>query len=207
MKRTFFLLAAAMMWAAACWADSPLTSCDFGDAYNDDATVMRIMEQQGGVADGLKTSTMEFLADPKVNVAQRMAVVNKIGWNFDGLSNGKQFFEYLKTRFKVKDEKGLLKKIDASTLSVYAYTLAMSNYFVVEHAQELAHEAVKKDKVHSFTIAFIASLIDAQHHLHNDWSMVYSVVANVINDGSLRVDMRQEAIDIVMEYIDLYKKY
>jgi hypothetical protein len=33
------------------------------------------------------------------------------------------------------------------------------------------------------------------------------VVNNVLHDGSLQLDMRQEAIDNVMEYIGEYKDY
>ena len=81
----------------------------------------------------------------------------------------------------------------------------MSNYFDVKAASELGHMAVKKNKDKSFSVALISALIDAQHYLDNDWSKIYPVVANVLHDGSLHLDMRQEAIDNIMEYIDLYK--
>ena len=56
-------------------------------------------------------------------------------------------------------------------------------------------------------VAFITSLIDAQVYLDNDWSMIYKVVNTVLHDGSLHLDMRQEAIDNVMEYINEYQNY
>ena len=56
-------------------------------------------------------------------------------------------------------------------------------------------------------MAFIASLIDAQVYLDGDWGQVYNVVNDVLHDGSLHLDMRQEAIDSVMEYIGEYKNY
>ena len=83
----------------------------------------------------------------------------------------------------------------------------MSNYFEVSEAQTLAHHAVKKDTSQSFSVAFIASLIDAQVYLDSDWGQVYKVVNDVLHDGSLHLDMRQEAIDSVMEYIGEYKNY
>lgn len=53
----------------------------------------------------------------------------------------------------------------------------------------------------------VSALIDAQINLDgNDWSKVYTVVANVVKDKTLKRDMKQEAIDIIMEYIDLYKE-
>ena len=122
-------------------------------------------------------------------------------------SSGEQLYEYLSKRYKAKTTDKLVKKLDAGTLAVYAYAKAMSDYFDVKEAQELGHKAVKKDKSKSFSVAFITSLIDAQVYLDSDWGMVYKVVNNVLHDGSLHLDMRQDAIDSVMEYINEYKGY
>ena len=109
-------------------------------------------------------------------------------------------------RYKAQNEKKLVKKLDAGTLAVYAYAKAMSNYFDVKAASELGHQAVKKNKNKSFSVAMASALIDAQVYLDSDWSMVYKVVADVLHDGSLHLDMRQEAIDNIMEYINLYNE-
>ena len=203
MKRLFTLVTLMAAWAF-CWADSPLTSTHFADAYSDHPMVQMASEEMQG---DIPTSLLNFLADKKAPVDVRLAVINKLGWNFDGTSMGAQLGQYLMGRYKVKNEKKLVKKLDAKTLAVYAYAKAMSNYFDVAAASEMGHQAVKKNKDKSFSVAFISSLIDAQVYLDNDWSMVHKVVANVLNDGSLRLDMRQEAIDSVMDYINLYKEY
>ena len=82
----------------------------------------------------------------------------------------------------------------------------MSDYFYVDLARKLGHLAVEKNHTKSFSVAIISALIDAQAHMEDDWGMVYKVVAEVINDKSLHRDMKQEAVDIIMEYIDLYKE-
>jgi hypothetical protein len=169
-----------------------------------------VIEAQGMVENGdaeLTPSIMSYLGDMKQPISARLAVVNAIGWNFESTSISHQLGKYLMTRYKAKNEKQLAKKLDAGTLAVYAYAKAMSNYFVVTEAQKLAHEAVKKNTTKSFSVAFIAALIDAQVYLDSDWGMVYKVVDNVNHDGSLNLDMRQEAIDKVMEYINEYKSY
>ena len=125
-------------------------------------------------------------------------MVNKIGWNFDGTMVGAQLGEYLMGRYGAKSEKKLAKKLDAGTLAVYAYAKAMSNYFNVTVASELGHQAVKKNKNKSFSVALISALIDAQVYLDSDWGMIYKVVADVLHDGSLHLDMRQEAPQVVM---------
>ena len=201
MKRLFSIISVLVMWTA-CWADSPLTSTHFADAYLDHEMVqMANMEMQGNIP----TTLLNFLADKQAPIDVRLAVVNKIGWNFDGTSVGAQMGEYLMGRYRVKNEAKLVKKLDAKTLAVYAYAVAMSDYFNVKNAQELAHKAIKKNKDKSFSVNLIAALIDAQYYLDSDWSMIYKVVSDVLHDGSLRLDMRQEAIDNIMDYIGLYQ--
>ena len=195
-----------VMWGTAMWADSPLTSTDFCQAYATHPMVQLASELEPG--DFIPTNLLDFLADKKSPVDERMAVINSIGWVFEGHDGYGQLGEYLMKRYKVKTIDKLIKKLDAKTLCVYAYSKAMSNYFEVGEAAKIANEAVKKNKDHSFTVAFIAALINSQEYMHSgDWCAVYNVVADVAHDGSLKLDMEQGAIDIVMEYIGLYKEY
>ena len=203
MKRLLCAITLLMAFTAG-WADSPLTSTHFADAYSDHPMVQTADEFMQG---DMSTTLLNFLADKHSPVDVRLAVINKIGWNFDGTSMGAQLRDYLMGRYNAKNESTLVKKLDAGTLAVYAYALAMSDYFDVKAAQELAHQALKKNKNKSFSVAMASALIDAQHYLDSDWGMVYKVVADVLHNGSLHLDMRQEAIDSIMEYINLYKEY
>ena len=191
-----------MLAFTAGWADSPLTSTHFADAYSDHPMVQMAGEM---MQHDMPTTLLNFLANKNEPVDVRLAVINKIGWNFDGTTVGAQLGEYLMGRYGAKDEKKLVKKLDAGTLAVYAYAKAMSNYFDVKAASELGHQAVKKNKNKSFSVAMASALIDAQVYLDSDWGMVHKVVADVLHDGSLHLDMRQEAIDNIMEYINLYQ--
>ena len=192
-----------MLAFTASWADSPLTSTHFADAYSDHPMVQMACEE---MQYDISTTLLNFLANKNEPVDVRLAVVNKIGWNFDGTTVGAQLGEYLMGRYGVKNEAKLVKKLDAGTLAVYAYAKAMSNYFDVKAACELGHQAVKKNKNKSFSVAMISALIDAQVYLDSDWGMIYKVVADVLHDGSLHLDMRQEAIDNIMDYINLYNE-
>lgn len=204
MKRLITAVLLTMTWALT-WADSPLTSTHFAKDYNDHPMVQLALELSNESDTNIPVSMLNFLTDTKSPIDVRLAVINAISWNFNGKTSGEQLYEYLSKRYKTKNAAQIAKKADAGTLAVYAYALAMSNYFEVAEAQNLAHEAVKKDKSKSFSVAFIASLIDAQVYLDSDWDKVYKVVNDVLHDGSLHLDMRQEAIDSVMEYIGLYK--
>lgn len=201
MKKLFAVLALMLVFTVA-RADSPLTSTHFADAYSDHPMVQMACEEMQG---NLPTTLLNFLANKNEPIEVRLAVINKLGWNFDGTSIGEQLGEYLKGRYKVKNEKKLVKKLDAGTMAVYAYAKAMSNYFDVTAASDLAHQAVKKNKSKSLSVALISALIDAQVYLDSDWSKIYPLVSNVLHDGSLHLDMRQEAIDNIMEYINLYQ--
>ena len=201
MKRLLTAIALMLTFTAS-WADSPLTSTHFADAYSDHEMVQMASEL---MQNDIPTTLLNFLADKHQPIDVRLAVINKIGWNFDGTSVGEQLGQYLMGRHNAKNEKKLVKKLDAGTLAVYAYAKAMSNYFDVKAASELGHIALKKNKSKSFSVAMIAALIDAQIYLDSDWSMVYKVVADVLHDGSLHLDMRQAAIDNIMDYINLYQ--
>ena len=203
MKRLLTSIALLLTFIAS-WADSPLTSTHFAEAYSDHEMVQMANEM---MQYDMPTTLLNFLADKSQPVDVRLAVINKVGWNFNGTSMGAQLGEYLMGRYNVKTEKKLVKKLDAGTLAVYAYARAMSDYFNVTAASELGHMAVNKNKNKSFSVALISALIDAQVYLDSDWSMIYKVVANVLHDGSLHLDMRQEAIDNIMDYINLYSQY
>ena len=202
MKRLLTAVALLMAFTAG-WADSPLTSTHFCDAYSGHEMVQMADEM---MQNDIPTTLLNFLADKHQPVDVRLAVVNKLGWNFDGTSMGSQLGEYLMGRYNAKNEAKLVKKLDAGTLAVYAYAKAMSNYFDVKAASELGHKALKKNKNKSFSVAMASALIDAQAYMDSDWGMIYKVVANVLHDGSLHLDMRQEAIDNIMEYINLYNE-
>lgn len=202
MNRFLTLLLLTFAFATA-WADSPLTSTDFADAYADEPMVQLAAQS----ADDLPVELLNFLADPESPVDVRLAVINKIGWNFDGKSTGNDILQFLMQRYNVTDESQLGDRLNSGTLAVYAYAKAMSNYFNVTKASEIAHIAIENDESNSFSVAFIASLIDAQIYLDSDWSMVYRVVANVLEQENLVLDMRPEAVEAVMEYINLYKDY
>ena len=203
MKRLFIICIFFVSCCMLSWADSPLTSTNFSDAYADEPMV--VLAGEHGLGDRIPVELLSFLADKKAPVDVRLAVVNRLTW-FSETNDFTQFENYLIKRFKAKDRWKLQKKLDASTLAVYAYAMAVSNRSDLQEASDLVHHAVEKDKEHSFSVAMACALIEAQIHFDNDWSMIYPTVAAVVNDGTLKRDMRQKAIDIIMEYIGLYEK-
>lgn len=194
-----------MLWSV-CWADSPLTSTHFANAYADHPMVT-MARNMANTSDAIvPAALLDFLADDSQPTDVRLAVVNQIGWNSEGKTSGEQLKQHLMKKLNVKTERKMAKKLDASTLAVYAYAKAMSDYFDVKAARHLAHKAVRNNTTHSYSVAMASALIDAQYYLDNDISKLYNAVNKVNKNKSLKRDMSQQAIDIIMEYINLYKK-
>jgi hypothetical protein len=81
------------------WADSPLTSTNFSDAYADEPMV--VMAGEHGLGDRIPTELLSFLADKKAPVDVRLAVVNRLTW-FSETNDFTQFENYLIKRFKAR---------------------------------------------------------------------------------------------------------
>lgn len=201
MKKVF-IIAALMMTAVLAFADSPLTSCEFYSRYY---TVP--MVKTAAKATSITQPIMNYLANKANPIAARVAVVNALGWDSDGSDNADKFFKMLKSKYGVSTEDELAAKTDAGTLITYAYLKAMSHYDDVWKAKQLADKAVEKDTGKSLTIRLIAAIIRGQYYMDDDWSKVYRVAADVINDSSLKKDMKQEAVDDIWKYMKLYSAY
>ena len=192
---TFLLLLFPLMASA----DSVLTSTDFYKCYEDELIMSEVDPNQG-----VTQEVANYLFNPYNPIDVKMAVVNKLSWNINGTSFALDYAEFLRYKYDTRNNATILKKLDSEQLIIYAYMLAMSNYFDVKKAVEIAQMAVKKNDKKSFTVEFIASLIEAQNYMDSDWSKIYPTVNSVLMKQNLHRDMRQSAINVVMEYVKLY---
>lgn len=198
MKKRFLLFLAFAILLFPALADSPLTSTDFADAYKNEPMVV-----SAGTANGILTEELAaFLADAKQPIDVKMAVINQLGWDFDGKANAAVFRRYL-IAHGYKNEQDLKKRGKAHELIAMAYLMALDDYFDVREAAAWADLAVKKDKK-SYTIRLVAALIKAQQAMDSDWCKVYRLADAVRTNTSLARDMKEEASAIVFEYMDLY---
>ena len=182
------------------FADSPLTSTDFCQAYQKEKMVIRAASTDGVLTNHL----IKFLLAEKKPIAVKMAVINQLGWSLDGKQNASIFYDYLQEHKGYKGKDDLLKKAGAAELLCLAYLQAMDNYFEVDEAIVYAETAVSKNPK-SFTYNMICALIKAQQAMDVDWCAVFKLTDRVRKDKSLQMDMNQEAVNIIFEYMDLYK--
>ena len=179
-------------------ADSPLTSTPFYKAYTD--LKMVAYAKESGIVD---KKIAKFLSKSKVPLHEKAAVINALGWDFDGKKNAELYLAYL------SDKRGMeigndVFVLPPSDLFCVGYLTALDNYFDVRYAQEILQSA-ERQMPQNFTVAFIHALVKAQIAMDSDWCEVYQVVYAVESNSNLKPSMRRSAIKIVMEYIELYK--
>jgi hypothetical protein len=190
-----------LSWILSLQADSPITSTDFYQAYSDIPMVAKAA-QSGGI---LTKEMAAFLSADKMPIDQKAAVINALSWDIEGKNNASRYSEYL-------EQKYYGAKIDSTTLEPFTgdevfclgYLRAMDNYFDVLDALDILDIAwVANDT--SFTVSMIYAIIEAQDVMDYDWCEVWLLVEDVLLDESLVLDMRKEAITIIVDYMRLYE--
>ena len=182
-------------------ADSPLTSTPFCEAYKDLQLIQIASESKGK----LTSEIMNYLSDNSNPIEVKIALINKVansGWEiaFEETNNAEIFLKYLE-----ETEDGFfLFNASSEILICYAYIKALDNYFDVTEAAMWA-EMARTGNEESYTIQIIAALIFAQQAMDSDWCEVYNLTNSVRENKALEKDMREEAISIIFDYMDLYK--
>lgn len=198
--KLILVLITGLLFSQTLFADSPLTSTNFSEAYADSKIV-----ELASTTDGILTiELMDYLNQSMHPIELKMAVINEIGWSFNGHNNADLFIEYLQEKYGFKDKDEFLQQASADLLISMAYLKAMDNYFNVVEAVVYAKEAKSKNK-QSYTINIICALIEAQNAFDTDWSEVYNKTNEVRNNRSLNRDMKEDAVKIIFDYMDLYK--
>ncbi|PLW92222.1 MAG: hypothetical protein C0592_11850 [Marinilabiliales bacterium] len=174
-------------------ADSPLTSTEFFRGYMDNEMVLAAQSANGEITEAI----MEYLWK-KNPVDEKMAVINALGWTFEGQGNYEKYRAYL-------DKHGMKKKQrKAENLLALAYLKALDNYFECTDALAMAKQALSMNP-ESYTFNIIHGLIKAQVEFDVNWCNVYKATDDVRKNTALDQDMRGDAIDMIFDYMDSYK--
>ena len=192
------LIATLLLLSPMAWADSPLTSTPFSRAYQDVKWVQMASEAD----EVLSPQLVKFLLKKGAPIDQKLAAINALGWDFNGTDNHATFWAALskKRRYASYDE--LVYKGSAEDIICLAYMMALDNYFEVGQAARLAKIAMERAP-NTYSIQLVGALILAQHDF-DDWCKVFQHVDDV-RQRNLPKDMREEAVVIIFEYMDLYR--
>ncbi|UUV17657.1 hypothetical protein NRK67_02140 [Fusobacteria bacterium ZRK30] len=179
-------------------ADSPITSTNFSEAYEDIFIVQRASK-----ATYLTGELIEYLDNHNNPIDVKVALINELGWDNKNQNNYSLFLKYLMVKYSYKDFSELVSKASGDTLISLAYLKSMDDYFNVKDSVLLAEIAVKK-KGYSYTINIIYGLIMGQIFTDEDWSKVNLITSSVDKNRHLKRDMREDAIKIIFKYMDIY---
>ncbi len=199
-KKTLLAAIACTVLAASAFADSPLTSTNFSEAYEDEPVVIAAKDANGVI----NRQLMAYLVNEFNPIDVKIAVINALGWNVDGQKNSKLFMDYLTSNRGYSSAEKLYKKGNPEELLSYAYLKAMDNYFEVDEALRFAERAVKKDKSNSRTFHLVAGLIKAQKVMDDSFCDVFQITDRIRKNERLMNDMRTKAVGIIYEYMDIY---
>lgn len=178
-------------------ADSPLTSTPISDAYTDLNIVVKAQNKSK-----MTIQFAKFLHSSKNDIDEKAAVINAIGWSFEGESNAELYAKY--TFGKKLDELNL-SSLKADDLFCLGYLQALDDYFHPEKSLPYFEKAVEKNST-SLTVSLIYTLAKAQNIMDDgDWCKMWEMTYQVLNDKSLYRDLREAAIKIIKDYMILYK--
>lgn len=212
MTRIFLFL--SLMLSSIVYADSPLTSIDLTEGYENDEMVQYAKASGGDLDDKL----LDFLLDDKNALSRRLVVINAIGWE-EGITESRayDFLVALSDQlsmdlemFTANDPEDLKDVISGETFLCLAYIAALENHLespaVLFDLIEVAYNDAQVRK--SFTAMTVIGLIRAQHFMDYDWCTVYEQT-DVLrqNKSSFKMDLSKEAYNNVFEYMDLYADY
>jgi len=184
------------------FADSPLTSTYFADAYKNEKIVQYAQDQKGVI----NRKILKYLSSSNNSIALKLACINALSWDMNGHSNAPIFLKTILKKNKCSSEEEFVSKGTANDLLCYAYLLALDNYHDVSKAKIIAQIAQSKAPL-SYSVNIISALITAQSLFDSDWCILYTVCDNIRSNSSLENDFSDKAKDIIFEYMDLYSSY
>ena len=212
MKKLFLLFALLLSAVQLSFADSALTSTEFYKAYLDMPIVKAAAERPHHLSEAAKA----YLFDEANPLDVKLALINAVGANPDGLATYGEYIEYCIQHFPKKKYgiapgkrvtiQDIYKNASCEQMAVLVYLSAMSNYFNTAAMAKMVRMAMTTPRTDKQSFMLAIGLVKAQIALDNDWAEVYPIVYDCVNKPRIK-DMRPEAIDLVMEYINEYEKY
>jgi len=193
-------IAASLMSPVISCADSPVTTTQFYTAYLDIDIVEKASELLY-----IDEETTKYLSNSENPLDIKAAVINAIGWEIEGKDNAARYAEFI---FGKPLDNLDLDAVPAHDLFCIGYLMVMDNYFEPERAIPVLEKACEAFPA-SFTAAMITALAKAQAAAMNadEWGKAWTLVEDAIQNENLEMDMRQEAVDIILDYMALYKDY
>ncbi len=200
MKKKIVLLYVFFVSTALSFADSPITSTDFYRAYLDLPIVIKA--EGHGVID---LEIAEYLHSASIPLDLKAAVMNALSWGPEEKRNAEFYSYYLALEYGLPLDRLYPERISPSDLFCLGYLTILDDYFEPSYGLlllELALEFLEESMVASI----ITALARAQDLVMGEDSYeLWPVIEEVITDQSLQRDFRPQAMEIIIEYMSLYR--
>lgn len=211
MKKLIVAFALLFVVGVRAYADSPLTSTDFSQAYKTERIIKHILANMGSDSEPAQqqvtAEVWQYLANPNNPIDVKMACINLMGWDINGLHRADSWYAFLNAGGDYRDRETFVEKAPADQLLCMAYLKALDDYFSVADAADMARAARDK-KPKSYTVNMICALIEAQEEFNkedSDWCRVGDLTDAVRqNEEQFDNDMNDAAKKIIFDYMDLY---
>lgn len=185
-------LTGLLLFSATASADSPLTSTPFSSAYEDIPIVKKAADE--GI---VNVEIAQYLADENNQIDVKAAVINALSWDFNGKTNADTYCMLIyNTQVKDLD----IESLSGDQQFCIGYMMALDDYFNTDKALEILKSAEEKIP-DSFTVSMIRALVESMDLVRNEWKIN---IEPVMQNNNLKMDMRQEAVDIITDYMVLY---
>jgi hypothetical protein len=199
-KKQLFVFIFILSGISFLFSDSPLTSTPFYKAYSEINII-----KEARVKGTLNLEMAEYLSSGSVSLDLKAALINALSWDIDGKNNSDLYKYYLGLKYRVTLEDIQISQLLSYEIFSLAYLMAMDNYFYVKDSLSLL-ELAMDGLDNSISANLVYSLVKTQGMMQNqNWSEIWPMFDELINDESLIVDIRPGAISIILDYMILYR--
>ncbi len=192
--RLFLMFLCLLIVPSLAYADSPVTSTPFSNAYLDQPIVERAKD-----AGQMTKEIAEYLKDSDNPLTIKAAVINalynQMEWSEKNYAD--TYAKYVYNKF--------VQELDMNTLSgeelyCLGYLTLLDHYMTPQKAIPYLEAALNK-KPDSFTVSMTLAIARGQE----SWSDIWSLTTAVLEDLTLKQDMKPEAVEIIFNYLSLYQ--
>ncbi len=181
-------------------ADSPLTSTPFSEAYLDQPLIAEAKATQT-----LSPAMAAYLTDRSIPIDQRLALVNALGWNFDGQNNHLLFAAHLAELHGQKGASPAALPLTGEDLLLLGYLTAMDDYFHPELGLPMLRRGARQ-LWQSQSAQLVLAVTEAQAYLPRAkvWCQVWLMTQQALNKPEAKPDMRPAGRQILLDYMQIY---
>ncbi|MBT9546206.1 MAG: hypothetical protein IV090_12515 [Candidatus Sericytochromatia bacterium] len=203
MKKIFLASLAFLGLCLPVLADSPVTSTTFSEAYQD---LPLIVEAQTGHQ--LTPAMAAFLSDNTQPLDQRLALVNALGWKFEGQNNAALWLKHLQIQKQQAGARPEQLALSAEEQLFLGYLMVLDNYFEPRPGVQWVRRGARQ-LWQSQSAQLVLAIVEAQDYINRSklWCQIWLQTERALTDTRLKADLRPQARKLIVEYLELYQPY